>query len=526
MNTHLKFLALCCLLPAAAQASTLLQGVVLAEAPFANARVSIMDSKGQRLITQTNAQGHYTLAIDTLTPPLTLSAMAAGTATDCMHNNILRARCMASLLLTVQQGAANTANITPFSDRLTSEVAGELGYIGPQQWVERGNPARLDAQLLTAPLANFRHGMANAFQELGVDIAQVDPVSSPIVPGDAMTTVLSVINHNRNYDNNSGEAGGVTLTDSAFRPIVGLQNSGPWEPFDLHQTHHDQKVAVTAKQRILIVSDSTAATYEVSRLPRMGWGQVFQALFRPDSGIAILNGARSGRSSRDFYNEGWYQQMARNLRPGDYVFIAHGHNDQNCNGAKPIRGTADVLNLCTYPNDANGKPQYPQGQPEMSFQHSLERYIQLAREKGATPVLLTPTTRIKDTAGKTAFQQGPQDIVVSSHHTPAKPGYLFSGDYIATIKQTARANNVPLIDLEQATIAFANAHVHDWTDYWLAVDPNDPRYPWYKTQTSGISSNPDTTHFQQKGAEAVAQLVADGIRQTPELQDLAGKLRP
>lgn len=524
MHLRIKLLALLLSLPTLAQATTTLQGVVMAETPFADSKVLVIDSHGKQLITQADDEGRYLLTIDTLTPPLTLSATAAG-GDNCLHNYLPRTRCMASLLLTVDKNAVNTANITPFSDRLVAEVAVALGFIGPEQFVERTDSLHLPPDILVIPLANFREGMKSAFNELGLDAEQIDPIRTPIVTGDAITMLLSVINHNRNYDNNSGEAGGVTLTDSAFRPIAGLQSRGPWETnFDLRKAQRDKDAITSAKTRILIVSDSTAATYELSRFPRMGWGQVFQDNFRADAGVTVLNGARAGRSSRDFYNEGWYQQMGRYLQPGDYVFIAHGHNDQNCNADKPLRGPADVQNLCTYPNDDIGNLQYPEGKPEMSFQHSLERYIHLAREKGAIPVLFTPTTRVKNAEGKTAFQQGSQDVVVSGHRTDSKPGYLFTGDYIATIKQTAERNKVPLIDLEKATIAFANDHASDWMDYWLAVDANDHRYPWYKTQNSGTRTHPDTTHFQQKGAEAVSGMVAEAIRQTPALNDLAEKL--
>ncbi|QHM71794.1 SGNH/GDSL hydrolase family protein [Mixta intestinalis] len=531
MNFPVKNLTLLCALPAMANAATLLQGMVVAEVPFADAQVSVIDSNGKQLTTTTAADGRYSLEVDTLTPPFTLSAMNSalpegGTSIDCINSDIRRARCMASLLLNVKQDGINTANITPFTDRMVTEVASKLGYIGPQQWVERGTPAKLNAELLTAPLANFRAGMQAALQQLGMRAEQIDPISTPVQPGDGMTRLLSVINHTRGYDNNSGEASGAVLTDIAFRPIAGLEKEGAWEPLDLQRALNDRQAILQAKTRILIVSDSTAATYEVQRLPRMGWGQVFQQQFRDDSDVVVLNGARAGRSSRDFYNEGWYHQMGRFLQPGDYIFIAHGHNDENCNGDKPLRGTSDVKNLCTYPNDAQGKPQHPEGRPDMSFQHSLERYINLAREAGATPVLFTPTTRVKNAAGKIAFQQGPQDVVVSSHVTKNKPGYRFSGDYVATIRQTASRNSVPLIELERETIAFANAHAHDWMDYWLAVDPNDPRYPWYKTQKAGIRSNPDATHFQQKGAEAVAAIVAEQIRQNTALNALADKLKP
>lgn len=520
------FSALLCCLPVLASAATVLDGAVIDGAPLAGAVVTVADSNGKKLTTHTDRDGRYSLHVDGLTAPLTLSAVqATGDSTECLRSDVPRARCMASLRLTLQTNSINTANITPFSDRLVSEVAGELGYIGPQQWVEQGSPAMLNAGLLTAPLANFRAGMAQALRQVGSDPQQMDPVQTPIQAGDGIITILSVIHHNRNYDNNSGEAGSAVLTDSAFRPIAGLQNKGAWEPLDLAQALRDRQAISNAKTRILIVSDSTAATYELGRLPRMGWGQRFQQQFRADSGVVVLNGARSGRSSRDFYNEGWYQQMAGDLRAGDYVFIAHGHNDQNCDGDKPVRGAADVKNLCTYPNDASGKPQFPAGQPGMSFEHSLERYITLARAAGATPVLFTPTTRVKNRAGKTAFLQGASDVVVSSHYTVDKPGYRYSGNYIDTIKQTARRNHTPLIDLEKETIDFANAHPHDWMDYWLAVDPNDPRYSWYKTQTSGIRSHPDTTHFQEKGAEAVASIVAGQIRQTPELSALADMLK-
>ncbi|MGY5955422.1 GDSL-type esterase/lipase family protein [Kosakonia sp. BK9b] len=513
-------------LPVMASAATMLEGTVMSDAPLVGATVMVADSNGKKLTTHTQRDGRYALNVDGLRAPLTLSAVQPtdGSIT-CLRSDVPRARCLASLRLTLQADQTNIANITPVTDRLVSEVAGALGFTGPQQWVELGAPAKLNAGLLATPLANFRAGMGEALRLSGIDPQQCDPVQTPIRQGDGMTMILSVIHHNRNYDNNSGEAGSTVLTDSAFRPIVGLQNSGAWEPLDLPQALRDKQAIRSAKRRILLVSDSTAAAYEQARLPRMGWGQRFQQQFREDSGVIVLNGARSGRSSRDFYNEGWYQQMARDLRAGDYVFIAHGHNDQNCDGNKAVRGAADVQNLCTYPNDASGNPQFPPGQPAMSFQHSLERYITLARAAGATPVLLTPTTRVKNRAGKTAFQQGANDVVVSSHYTVAKPGYRYSGNYIDTIKQTARRNHTPLIDLEKETIDFANAHPHDWMDYWLAVDPNDPRYPWYKTQTSGIRSNPDTTHFQEKGAEAVASIVAGQIRQTPELSTLADLLK-
>lgn len=531
MNSKLTILAALCLSAFSASAATVLEGMVIAERPFNNITVTLTDSAGQQRQAVTDDQGRYQLDADGLTAPLLLSAMdphpwAGVTSTDCLHNDTPRARCMASLLMTLTPERHNTANITPLTDRIVSEVATSLGYPGPQQWVLSGQAAKAQPGQLATPLRDFRQGLGKALIQVGLDPDRTDPVTLPMMPGDGMSQLLSVLNHNRGYDNNSGEAGGTILTDIRFRPLVGLQNSGPWEPFDYARAQTEKAAILSARTRILIVSDSTAATYEVSRLPRMGWGQVFEQHFQADQHVVVLNGARAGRSSRDFYHEGWYQQMARFIQPGDYVLIAHGHNDQNCDSAKAVRGAADVKNLCTYPNNARGERQFPAGQPELSFQNSLTRYIDLAREKGAIPVLLTPTTRVKNARGKTAFIQGDSGPVVSRHFTPDRAGYLFSGDYIATIRKTAADNDVPLLDLENATIAFANEHASDWQNYWLAVDADDPRYAWYKTQTSGTLANPDTTHFQQRGAEAVAHSVARLIRQTPRLAPLANMLQP
>jgi lysophospholipase L1-like esterase len=179
-----------------------------------------------------------------------------------------------------------------------------------------------------------------------------------------------------------------------------------------------------------------------------------------------------------------------------------------------------VANACTYPNDAQGRKQFPQGKPELSFQNSLEVYVKEARAKGAIPIIMTPTTRVWNKDRKEGFP------VVPNHFTSAgqgNNGFAFVGDYSQTIRDTARASKLPLIDIEAKTIAFVNAHQDDWKKYWLAVDP--ALYPFYAKEPSGTLAKPDTTHFQEAGARAVAQMVAQGIKETPELKALADKLK-
>ncbi|MEC5399176.1 SGNH/GDSL hydrolase family protein [Uliginosibacterium sp. H1] len=511
-----------------AAADTTLGGVVAQGAAMAGAQVTVVDSQGVRRQASTDAAGRYAVNADGLRVPLLVSSIPAGGNTNCRYNDRPRAACMAAYVVTLREGS-NVANVNPLTDRIASDIAVALKYIGPQQLVDSGKAPAVDAAVLQTAITEMRAGFSAALTAAGVtEVAGFDPVSTPMnADGRGVDAVLDLINHTRNYDNNSGESAHAVLTDISFRPIVGLLGNGAYEPLDFARAQRELAEIRNASVRVLVVGDSTAATYELGRLPRMGWGQVFEGRFKAGSRVKVLNGARAGRASRDFYNSGWYGQMARFMKPGDYVIINHGHNDQNCDASKALRGAADVANLCSYPNDAGGHRQHPAGASDMSFQTALERYVTLARMAGATPLLMTPTTRYWNVDRNTAYQGSDTRPVVPNHVTRqnAANGFAFVGDYSQTIRDTANARGVPLIDLEAKTIVFANAHAADWKGYWLAVDPADPRYPYYRTQTTGTLASPDTTHFQQAGAEAVADMVVQGIKETPALASMANLLQ-
>ncbi|MCA7014525.1 GDSL-type esterase/lipase family protein [Dickeya dadantii] len=500
--------------------NTQLQGRVAYRDIRFPATLLIKDQRGSQREVKTDIQGRFYADVSSMVAPLRLSATEAG-GQNCLASNQLRAVCLSALVPTLRDGAENHININPLTDRIVSDVATTAGYIGPQQLIDADTLPPLSISAWETAYREFHNGFDDALKQAGIATpSQFDPLTYADTLTPAVNRVLQVINHARNYHNDSGQAGHTVLTDIAFRPIIGLNASGSYEPLDLTSASQHRKALERARTRIFIVSDSTAATYEKARFPRMGWGQVFEQQFRPDSHIAVVNGARSGRSSRDFYYEGWFRQMEPFMRPGDYLFIGMGHNDQNCDSQKAVRGAADVANLCTYPNSADGRPQYPQGKPDMSFQISLERYIRYARAHRMIPVLLTPTARVKNAEGKNGTP------AVHSHLTKQNKagGYAFIGDYTQTIRDTASKNKVPLLDVETATLALANqGDGQQWQQYWLAVDPE--RYPYYRDQ-AGSLTQPDTTHFQQKGAQAVAAIVADQINATPSLRELAGKLQP
>ncbi|GAB4058268.1 hypothetical protein GCM10028811_08140 [Uliginosibacterium sediminicola] len=498
-----------------------LSGVVSIGGPLAYARVSVADVNGQRRSTQADAEGVYTLDATGLVSPLLLWAVDQEPA-NCSDSARPWSRCMAALLGQVAAQGVTRANINALTDKIASDVAQGLKFKGPQGLIDVGRSAGVTAEAIRERTEALRPLVLQALKDAGVAAAeQFDPLSVPMQANhQGVDAVLDVLLHNRGYDNNSGVPGGTLLLDADYYYVGKVDAQSAVEPLNLARAQQAKaKMLDPAYTRILIAGDSTASTYELARLPRMGWGQVFEPLFKPEAKVKILNGAKSGRSSRNFLNQGYFAQMATFLRPGDYLVLHFGHNDQNCEANKKDRGAADVANLCSYPNDAQGRPQFPPGKPEMSFQNTLAHYIEVARSKGAIPILLTPTTRVWNKDRKEGLPVVPNHFTVAS----AERGIAFGGDYVQTIKDTARAYQVPLIDIEAATIAFANAHPQDWTDYWLAADPQ--QYPWYASQSAGTRAKPDTTHFQRKGAEAVAAMVAEGIRTTPELAALAAKLR-
>lgn len=482
------------------------------------ATIIIRDQQGQRRQSQTDEQGKYHIDIAELTTPLRLTAIESG-GNNCLLDNIPRAICLTALAPSLHSGQDNIANINPLTDRIISDVAVAAGYIGPQQLADDAGSPTLNAAAWKKAYAVFHAGFNSALKQAGISTpSHFDPLTYPAAQQEAVSSIIKVINHNRNYYNNTGYSGHSVLTDSNFRPIVGLNDHGDYEPLDYHFARQNLDEIKKVKTRIFLVGDSTAATYEKARFPRMGWGQVFEQQFKKGSGVKVVNGSRSGRSSRDYFYEGWFRQMQPLMQAGDFLFIQMGHNDQNCNSAKPVRGAADVANLCTYPNNAEGKRQAPQGKPDMSFQTSLERYINFARQHQMTPVLLTPTTRVQTAEGKDGTP------AVHRHFTQqnSEHGYAFVGDYSQTIKDTASANKTILLDIEPATIALANqGSSNHWKQYWLAVDP--AKYPFYRNQVGSLTK-PDTTHFQKKGAIAVSEIVADAIRQTPELKILADNM--
>lgn len=158
---------------------------------------------------------------------------------------------------------------------------------------------------------------------------------------------------------------------------------------------------------VFLLGDSTVCDQPLE--PYNSWGQMLTRFFGP--GAAVANHAQSGESLRSSLGARRLDKVLSVMRPGDYLFIQFGHNDQKQKGE-------GVGAFTTYKAD-------------------LRRFVAGARERGGVPVLVTSMQRRTfDAAGR----------ITDTH-----------GDYTAAVRQVATEDKVPLIDLDAASRLFYEA---------------------------------------------------------------------
>lgn len=481
--------------------TTSIQGVAAVGGPLANASITVCDAQGVRNVLQTNTEGNFGLSASGMAAPILLSVQQGDIQ-------------LAAVLATLQENVVNIANINPLTDKIASAVAKtDLGLQGSLQLIAACAPAGAKITTIEAANNKLRADLFDALKAAGVsDAEHFDPVTT-LMKADqtGVDAVLTQLYFNRDGFSNAKitERGATALYD---RNLMEIRSSNPLDPH--------LKPWSDYKTRVFIAGDSTASNYPAEVLPRMGWGQAFNRQFKTDADVKVINVAQSGRSSRSFITEGWFDLIAGNIQAGDYLLIQFGHNDEKCN----VTGDNDWTFRCTYANAEDGTPRFPANRPDYSFQKSLEKYLQLASDKGAIPVLITPVTRIIQDKKVTKEVAGLFPITTSTHIT-TKGDY--PGSYSQTIIDTATENHVAVIDLDTRSREFANSLGEpEWKNYWLGV-ADVTRYPYYAdAATTGNIMNPDRTHFQEKGAEAIAAIVAEEIKSHPErLQGLATLLK-
>jgi rhamnogalacturonan acetylesterase len=232
----------------------------------------------------------------------------------------------------------------------------------------------------------------------------------------------------------------------------------------------------TAMPALFLVGDSTVHNSK----PGSGWGDHLETFF-DTSKIGVYNRARGGRSSRTFIEEGLWQKVLAEMKPGDYVLLQMGHND---GGGVPSRLTLPGIGEETQTQDANNTSN--SGPVTLhTYGWYLRQYIQDARSRKATLILVTPVltnTWAKDGTNKNKY-----------------------GQYAFWMKQVAEKEKVPLLDLNAIMLKHYNE-----------LGQNKV--------SSEFFGKGDITHTVPTGAKANASYVIEGLK---EMKDcgLTGSLK-
>ncbi len=192
---------------------------------------------------------------------------------------------------------------------------------------------------------------------------------------------------------------------------------------------------------LFLLGDSTVC--DQPQEPWNSWGQMLPRFFGTD--VAVANHAESGESLRSALGAKRLDKVVSAMKPGDYLFIQFGHNDMKEKGE-------GVGAFTTY-------------------KASLKHFVAEARKHGGLPVLITPMHRKSlDADGKVTNTLG---------------------DYPEAVRQAAKEENVPLIDLNAMSKTL---------------------YEALGRQNIGKAFQ-DGTHHNNYGSYEMARCIVEGIRQ-------------
>jgi lysophospholipase L1-like esterase len=198
---------------------------------------------------------------------------------------------------------------------------------------------------------------------------------------------------------------------------------------------------------LFLLGDSTVC--DQSREPYASWGQMLTRWFQPR--LAVANHGESGETYRDALGRRRVDKILSLLRPGDWVFLQFGHNDQ-----KQV---------------AAGN-----GGPFTTFLDEIRRTVATLRAHGGSVALITPMERRSfDANGR------------------VRPTL---GDYADATRRAARELGVPCLDLHALSLRF-----------YAALRPERSALAF--AQPGG---KVDNTHHNNFGSYQLSRAVVQAVR--------------
>lgn len=237
---------------------------------------------------------------------------------------------------------------------------------------------------------------------------------------------------------------------------------------------------------IFMIGDSTMANKDISGdKQERGWGMMLQNYF--DDAITVDNHAQNGRSSKSFITEGRWDKVLSLIKPGDYVVIQFGHNDEK-------------------------KDEKRHTDPGSTFDDNLRRFVREAREKGATPILMNSVVRRNFSGSQTAVAD--DDLRDNSSKGMHEGDTLIDthGAYLVSPRVVAKEMNVPFVD--------ANKITHD-LEQSMGVEGSKKLHMWFAPgETKSLpKGRQDNTHYNIYGGNLVASLLSKAmVEKVPALK--------
>ena len=203
---------------------------------------------------------------------------------------------------------------------------------------------------------------------------------------------------------------------------------------------------------IFITGDSTVvdAQYE----PWASWGQMLPYFFVPNE-VVIANYAESGETLKAFEDRHRIDKIWNKIKPGDYLFIQFGHNDQK------------------YGNSTKS-----------GYRKRLKEWILKAKQLGAVPVLVTSMNR-------RVFDENNKIVNTLD-------------DFPDAMREIAKEENVYLIDLNALSKTLFEAMGPEAAKKAFVYYPANS----YPNQPTALA---DDTHFNTYGAYELAKCVVKSI---------------
>ena len=230
--------------------------------------------------------------------------------------------------------------------------------------------------------------------------------------------------------------------------------------------------ARAASVKVWLAGDSTMADPKTS-CP-VGWGNQFDQLFTDD--VTVVNNAVAGRSIQTWL----YESNVKSTKDsaGECVVSPRTYHQRWLDMLNPTTGmkAGDYLVIQFGIND--GDPNCPRHVGTARYEELLTTMAKAAKDRGVTPIFLTPVSAIKCSGSSAVGTRG----------------------FLTETFNAGRAGGVTVIDLHKLSYTLYTT---------LKLCPNNGDYT--KGAVGAFFCN-DHTHFEAAGARQIAGVVAKALR--------------